>query len=342
VYLDDSKAFTNRYADYFDPFPVEDFAIPATILFETFYDWGKDLLQGRQPEKALAYLLKAQEVERNFLARQDSLLRILVYDATIPAILKEIEKAAFETWANRMHQADSIYVQAKHLQRQYQQENSEELKVAFFAVEAKMEQRICIDLSYRVQNLNTLIVNRVQSGKFDLAAGFLEVANSIINHNQNCKIDGKDTKMLEKKYTALFTYQQALRKADASVRDGKYDTAIVQFVSLTQYYSKHQIKQFGVETPSLYDFVDSKAHPGLTKEAVQYFIKNEEFMEALRYLDLLKKQGVSSWESKKLQQVVGRGVGYSESTEEQVLSYTQGDSWFIYFKLARLTTKVRK
>jgi hypothetical protein len=341
-YLHVSKAFIDRYADYFEPFPAEDFVIPATILFETFYDRGKDILKSRQPEKALAYLLKAQEVERDYLGQQNSRLKILVYNATIPAILKEIEKAGFETWANRMHNADSIYVRAKHLQRQYQQENSEELKIAFFELEAKMEQRICVDLNYRVQNLNALIVNRVRSGKIDLAAGFLQEANSIIENHPNCNIDGAETKKLEQKYIALFTYRQFLKKTDASVRDGKYDSAIVQFNSLTQYFSQHQLERFGVEAPSLYDFVDAAGLPGLTSEAAWYFTQTEDFMEALRYLDLLKKQGVSSWESKKLQQLVGRGIAYSESTDEQVLAYTQGDAWYFYFKLARLTKKVRK
>ena len=342
VSLSALKSFTLDYEAYFIPYPAKYFLPPATILFQTFYDWGEDMLNGKQPERALDFFLKAQEVERAYLFTQNTRLKVLVYNATVPVILKEIEKADFETWANRMQNADSIYRQAKQMQYDFQQEKNEELVAVFMALETKMEQRKCINLNRQLKNLNVLIVNRVQSRKFDLARDYLQEADSILDNQVNCEIDSLETRRIEKKYAGLFEYQHKLKKTNICIRDVKYDSAIVYFVLLINYYSQYNLQQFGVDKPSLKVFVESADHPELTKEAISYLIQSENFMEALHFLDVLKKQKVSSWEAKNLQQLTGRGIGYSDATDEQVHKITQDDPWYIYFKLARLTTKIRK
>ena len=175
-----------------------------------------------------------------------------------------------------------------------------------------MQQRKCVDLNYRVQNLNTLVENRVKSGKFDLAATFYKEANSIIANHPNCNIDSSGTQKLAQKYTSLFVYWDRLKELDILVRDEKYDTAVAQFISLSHYFAEHHLGQFGLKKPSLYTFVKGAESQGLSKEAAWYYIRNENFPEALRYLELLRKMDVPSGETKKLQQAVGRGIGYAD------------------------------
>jgi len=339
VYLAAAKQFVLHYENYFQPCPTQELSQPATILFEAFYTWGEDLLESKQPEKALAFFLKAQDVEGEYLPTADTRLKILVYNATVPVILHQIDKAEFETWANRMSNADSIYLEAKQLQHDYQQENNEELGAAFVALETKMEQRKCVDLNYRVKNLNTLIVNRVESGKFDLAARFLHEADSLICNHPNCKIDSLETRKMEKKYAALFEYLDRLKKESQYESEADYDAVIAEYLSICHFYADNNLGQFRIDKPSLYGFVRSAGNPKLTQKTVRYYAQNEDYMNAFRFLDLMKKQNIPARETKELQQLVGNGIGSMEKSgtiENQLLEPVRDDDWFRNFQYARI------
>ena len=338
VYLDLTNDYVKQYSDYFTAFPTDEFVERASVLFNAFYSWGDEYLQSRNSVKALPYLLQAQEVERKYLLTTDTVLQEMVYNATIPVILEQIEKADFETWANRMENADSIYRAAKQWQHDYHQERNEELIAAFLALETKMEQRKCVDRNYRVQHLNTLIVNRVQSGRFDLAARFLLEADSIISNNPNCEINDIETKKLKKKYAALFDFQDGLKKVEQYKDELKYDSVIVQYASLHKLYTQNGLEQFGITEPSLFTFVEGTENSDLTRNGALYFIQNEDFVEALYFLNLLKKQHIPARETKELQQLVGNGIGSMEKTkalDNQLLSSVQDDKWFLNFQRAR-------
>jgi len=342
VSLNAAKQFVLSSEGYFEPFPTTEFVPPATILFNTFYSWGENLLTGKQPEKALSFFLKAQEVEKKYLLTQNTRLKILVYNATVPVILSQIEKANFETWANRMKNADSIYWKAKHLQIKYKQESNEELNTAFLALETKMEQRKCVDLKYRISNLNDLIVSRINSGKFDLAEGFLQEADSIINNYPKCLIDNSETKILEIKYAALFEFQNGMKQVKEFENNSKFLAAITQYISLDDYYLKNNLDEFGIEKPSLYNYVESSKKPELTREAIVYFVQRDAYLEAFRYLDLLEKQHVPARETKEFQQIIGNGIGLMErgkTVESQQLESVMDDNWFRDFQQARIAVR---
>ena len=339
VSMNAAKSFVESYSAYFTPFPTNDFLQAASILFDTNYNWGEDLLVSKQPEKALTVFLKAQTIEREYLPSQNTRLKILIYNATVPVILNKIAVAEFETWANRMDNAESIYQEAKQLQHDYEQEKNEELNAAFLVLENKMRQRKCVDMNYRVHNLNTLIVNRVQSRKFDLAARFLQEADSIIRTYPDCNIDGAETRKLEKKYAALFDFLTQSKKVEQYNSDRKYDSVVKQYIVLQHIYIKNKLQQFGVDEPLLFAYVDSIGNSDLCREAALYFVQKKDFMEAFRFLGLLKKQHLPARESKELQQLIGNGIGILEreqAVENLLPESVQSDKWFRVFQQARL------
>jgi hypothetical protein len=206
-----------------------------------------------------------------------------------------------------------------------------------------MIQRKCVDMNYRVNNLNTLVVNRVQSRKFDLAARFLQQADSIIRTYPDCNIDGAETRKLEKKYAALFDFLPHSKKVEQYKNERKNDSVIKQYVVLQHIYTKNKLQQFGVDEPLLYAYVESTGNSDLYHEAALHFVQKKDFMEAFRFLDLLKKQHLPARETKELQQLIGNGIGIME--REQVVENllpesVQSDKWFRVFQQARLAAAV--
>jgi len=338
IALDNAFQFVIQYQDYFKPFPEKEFMGRAIILFDTYFKLGEDLLQGHYPEKALACFLKAQNVEQQYLPDENTHLKILVYNATVPVILSEIEKAGFETWANRMIEADSIYNRARQMQFNYQQDRNPELQEAFVVLELKMEQRKCMSLGFHLNHLNDLIEKRVQSQNYKLAEENLNEALTILANPGICEFDASETRVLQSKYGDILQYKHQLRDAEKAIVQKEYDSAITCFVSLSDYFFLHNLDKLEFEKPVLYRWVESKNNSLLTQSAVDYFIGRNDFPEAFRYLNLLRIQGVSPQDTKELQNQLGNGIGLMElkSPDSPFLqNLDTDDKWFRYFRAAR-------
>lgn len=338
IALDSVYQFTIEYQDYFKPFPEQEVVSRANILFDAYFSHGEKLLQSHFPEKALDCFLQAQKVEQQYLPDENTHLKILVYNATVPVILNEIEKAGFETWANRMVEADSIYRRAKQMQVDYQQENNPELQEAFSALEIKMEQRKCVSLGFHLNHLNNLIEKRIESQNYELAEENLKEALAILAAPGICTFDASETAGLEKKYTALLHYKHQIRDVEKAVFQLEYDSAVARFVSLSDYYLLQKFKNQEIEKLELYSWIKSKNVTALTSSAVSYFIERNNFLEAFRYLNLLKIQGVTSQDTKELQVQIGNGIGLMELNNPESSSMQNlnaNDKWFRYFRLSR-------
>jgi len=244
----------------------------------------------------------------------------------------------FETWANRMIEADSIYNRARQMQFNYQQETNPELQEAFVALELKMEQRKCMSLGFHLNHLNDLIEKRVQSQNYKLAEENLNEALTILANPGICEFDASETRVLQSKYGDILQYKHQLRDAEKAIVQKEYDSAITCFVSLSDYFFLHNLDKLKFEKPVLYRWVESKNNSLLTQSAVDYFIGRNDFPEAFRYLNLLRIQGVSPQDTKELQNQLGNGIGLMElkSPDSPFLqNLDTDDKWFRYFRAAR-------
>ncbi|MCF6170670.1 MAG: hypothetical protein L3J66_06815 [Bacteroidales bacterium] len=334
-----------RFQKYFSPNANTQLEKRANPIFLACFQKGEELLNSSQPDKALSYFLKAREVEKEYLPGRDTLLETLLYNATVPVILGKIESARFETWAYRMDKADSLYHVARQMQTNYRQQNNEELNAAFEALKVKMGQRECVGINYRLISLNELAVNAVRAGKFEKAEKLLQESTRLLYSRENCHPDSTETLMLKKKYTGLFTYLNHFAEIDLAVRESEFDTAIFRFASLKSLYLQENLSKFGVSKPSLDIYLGRKNNPELTKAAIRFFVHKDEYMRALCFLPLLKEQQPAARDAREVQQLLGNGIGQmdiNEEMEKQVQACTGNDSWYIYFKLARLRAKVLK
>ena len=91
-----------------------------------------------------------------------SFLDSLIYEATIPVILDLTKKATFETWANRMEEANDLYHEALALQQKYNQVDNQEINIALVALNEKMDNRVCVNLDNKIFELQKIVENRLK------------------------------------------------------------------------------------------------------------------------------------------------------------------------------------
>lgn len=287
-------------------------------------------------EEALFAFLDARSINELYLHESHPELDSLIYNATVPVILELIKKAEFETWANRMNNADSIYRQAKTMQEKYDQTDNEELNVAFAALLVKMENRVCVNLNNKLFELRKKAENRIKSKKYAEADLFLSEAFNLIKTNPVCELKTVKLETLKKTNQPAFDFYQKQEMADIAYAEGDFTKAIKTYLELKSFYPENKLERFGIEQPELRKFVAQKESLGLTTACVEYFIQQKTYEDAFFFLELLKNLGTSPKETKKLQIAVGRGIAQSNDYISPVENYTNGDKWFRYFKKAYL------
>ena len=81
-----------------------------------------------------------------------------------------------------------------------------------------------------------------------------------------------------------------------------------------------------------------KSNVGFTTAAAEYFVEKSEYASAFTYLQLLKKEHVSSKSTKDLQSKIGEGLAKENKLEGSKKfdadSVTKGDAWYKYFRSA--------
>jgi len=184
--------YSQKYAKKHSPYVITDNATAnmlASSLFAQYYKNGQDLLTGDKADEALKNLLKAKYINESYFHSTDADLDTLIYNSTVPVILDLIKQAEFETWANRMDDAQYLYAKAKEMQIAYKQENQAELVVAFAQLNSKMSNRVCVTAQQNINSKAQIIKNRISSGKIEEAIQEYNKLETIILESENCQLD---------------------------------------------------------------------------------------------------------------------------------------------------------
>lgn len=308
----------------------------AKTLFDVYFQRGERLMKSRQPENALFSFLDAQLINELYLHENHSGLDSLIYNATVPVILDLINKAEFETWANRMANADSLLNEALMMQEKYSQEDNLELNSAFAYLQYKMKNRVCVNLGNKIFELQKKSENRIKTKKYAEADFFVTESLTLIKDNPDCEIDNSKIKEIELKYQPAFEFAHKMAEIDLVFNSGDFPEMVSDYILADDFYQNNNISKFGTDKPDLREFVSKKKQEGLTIATIDYYIKEQNYEEAFFYLNILKESGFSSKAARDLQESVGKGLSQRGQYTYHVEKYTKGDKWFRYFRSAYL------
>jgi hypothetical protein len=336
--LEYARKYAEAYQKYIDFSYYSEAGEIAGNLFNSYYSDGNYLLSQAKAEDALKSLLKAKYINETYFHASDVQLDSLIYNTTVPVILDMIEKARFETWANRLNKAEEIYNQAKNLQIAYQQLDQPELVVAFEELRSLIDNRICTSVQFTVNDKTKIIQNRLNAKKYSEAYTEYKKTESLLRKYDNCQLDLIDYNQLLDNNLNLFNYLNQKLYAENLLSENKFDRAIEQFLVSTGYFSLVDQEAYSISYPSLKQFVEEKNKVELTRAAAEYYISNSDFQSAFTFLTILKKQKVPAKSTKDLQQSIGEGMAKSRknNNENKINAdiFTGGDEWFKYFKYA--------
>jgi hypothetical protein len=195
---------------------------------------------------------------------------------------------------------------------------------------------------------NDIIINRLH--KIQLQIKFLEFAsamdsleqlNRFVEKISDCNIELKDSILMLQSYAPAAEYQNMLRSAARLLNSDtqhKHEVFFQRYQRAQDIWEKNKLKLIGIEHLSLVDYISKSSMLDFVIKGVKYFSDTGKHDEAILLLSALKEKGISSKNSKEIQEYAGaKAAAYYKkilpktNPANLAKKITNEDSWFKHF-----------
>ena len=169
-------------------------------------------------------------------------------------------------------------------------------------------------------------------------AGILESAIQQAGKMAYCNFDLSLMRDSLIKYNRAAEYQKNIEEVDIAMVAGEYEKGLQILVANEKLYTSGRIDHFGIPMTSVYDYVTMKSNPFISMQAIDYYLRQDDPVEALRYLGLLRVQGLPEERSLGCQEKLARSLAlkdkaaYGNADPQQIVRrYSAANSWMNRF-----------
>jgi hypothetical protein len=322
-----SASFEQTHTDYIKR--DERVTSYAQLLVDDIISRGASELGGRSPEKAMDYLLDAKHLSKTFQLNNANLIDSIISKAAIPIIMNLVGKASFKVWANRLDEANKLKAEAEQLIKKYNLQNIPEINSAIYQLDDKINNRICVDLQYKVDHAVKLFLNRINSGKYNEAQLNLEKIYFRVNEFPHCEINTTYLDSISERYSPLFNFLNKYDSLLNIIGTTSFSNIKLLYADLEKVFYDHNLNQYIERMPSLIHLMKQTGDVAAYFEAIEFYIGKENYMNAYEYLHMLKLNDIKSKETKQYQKLIGYGICQKkEDAEIFIKSLTNDDKWF--------------
>ncbi len=326
-----SAEFEQEHSEYLER--DERITSYAFILYDKFYQQGLSKLNGKYPEQAIKYLLEAKKINELFLQQRNTGIDSLVSVAAVPLIEERIRKAEFEVWANRLENAKILKQEALSLQSKYQLMENAEICQAISSLDQKIEQRACVALQYKTDNICRIVRNRIAAGKINEAEQKLSDMISLLNEYSWCAVDTTELSGLREAYRDLFDYVNRWNALTEDMSTVSFNEFLSRYTSLSNDYREYKLERYVQNPPPLNVMISNRSNVKLIEEAVKYYTENRDYMQAFEFLELFRKKGADEKTTKSYQKIIGAGLCAGRTDKKTYISNLTHDN--AYYKTLR-------
>jgi len=301
----------------------------AYVLFNDYMASGIYALQGAAPENAINFLVEARSLNDMFELNEAQQIDSALNEAIVPVILQTIQKASFEVWANNIDEALRLKDEALHLSERYGIKNNFEIDQAIQLLDNKMADRACVDLQFKINHACNILINRMQSGKFNEAAFVLQSARTNLSKQLGCTINTAELDSLAQLYQPVFSFFSSLEALHKSIETHTFQDIKRRYDQLKSDYLTYNLRLYEIEMPELMLLLKEEGSISIFYEAIQYYLNQNEYTNAFYYLDLLRIRQVNSRDTKELQKIIGQNLCSEKQDKAAFIeTLTKNDVWF--------------
>ncbi len=206
----------------------------------------------------------------------------------IPYLKDEMNRVAFQIWAHRPVQAIRLYRHADSLSRVFQVDNEQEVRQSFEQLKVKIANVRCEMGRNQWENLNNRGRQMLQSHRMVDAIQCYRKAWTVTKKYAATSCFSKTQQdSAKKQYHTLVEFERKQQAFTAQLFQSGIYAVLPQFVALDKAYYDAKLDALGYAYTDLYQFVNKQKSIPVARAVIDYFVKNQEFRQAFRYLQLL-------------------------------------------------------
>ncbi len=304
---------------------------------------GRKLYDNEKAEKALRNFKQAQKIETKYFYKHDKSLDTLIYQSARMLMLQTIRQGEKNVIINKLFEARKSSSTAKTIQENYKIKNDSIILQRFDELNSKIFSKDCKNsqLKYNVQ-LNTA-VSFIKKKNFIDADNALNKAIKISNKNSECHIITINALNKKQEIAPAIKYQKMMININKQISENSYQSAIDKYIEAGKFYTKNNIKKFGLLNDTLFDFIKNNETLNFINFAVKYYTNNNNFDSALILLNKLFTKGYERSWSANNQILLGTQLAIRDfkinpktNYKLNVAKYTKNNKWYNSLKKAYL------
>ncbi|GAA4829331.1 hypothetical protein [Algivirga pacifica] len=178
---------------------------------------------------------------------------------------------------NTLKQVELRLWDLRDLSKKYQYSpNSTQLKQKT-TIEQRMAEAVCLNRTDDYQQMLQDAEAKIFKDQYAYAGDLLDQALSLTQQYQECGMDSTKAQQLLSRYQYAITYQRERLAIESLIEEGLFNKATEQYISLKDYYQKHELFRRGLEhpTPKTY-FVKHKNVAFLRSNTLYYAADHKE------------------------------------------------------------------
>ena len=327
----------NNYALWLNANSKNEFNKTATELFDVFITQGELLTEENQPLLALDNLLIAKEIQP-FLSEKSIIVDSLIHIAAQPAILDLIEEASFHVWANRLSDANQMLLQTESMSAKHFNNKNQLITDAINRLRNNITYRKCLSYKIKLHDIISTINISFKDKNFNRCYDLFLEADLLIDSTLFCNNNTIEYHQLKAENKYFIQYYEKLDMLTKLLYNNGYSKIIPLYFELGELYNKHIIKNYNIQFYSIENFIIKQNLPLLTAETIRWYLDNYNPREAIKFIEIYRKQG---GQSKDIRELINR-TAYELAVEddknnvprkEALKNYTDGESWYLGFKI---------
>ena len=258
-------------------------------------------------------------------------------------LIESIKAGNIKAWANELIEARQILQNALEMQKTNSLNNDSMVNHAIILLKEKIKNRECDNVQDEYNNLVLKANRKIKELNFIEAEDYYSKAIQVAKSDESCKVDSTVASVFKRKYNKPVAFQKMINDSKKLLEQKNYQDFFKKYQDAGIYYFQSNISEYGVDYMFLPKYVSESRNNELSIQAIYFLIEQNQLREAFSLLDELKNRGFSQELSKDIQEKLGRSMSVKDykinpniKPNENILSYTNNDKWFKYFKTAYL------
>ncbi|MDD4374451.1 MAG: hypothetical protein PHG67_11080 [Bacteroidales bacterium] len=238
------------------------------------------------PSVALKKLYAAQIADTEQFSDQNAEQLILARKL----IIEKIRSANQSVWANELDNAWKIYNEASEFSAAFKLTADKTIQEEFSRLDAKIIERICLNEKNRFDQLMLEADRALRFKRIHDLKELTTQARELVDKNRGCGIETGQLEEYEQGFKETFSYWEALQEVLNKMYSQGFDVALPYYLKLDEDVKSMDLSALGNPHQDMFVFLTEQQNPLLTALAVDYFIRNNDQLSAVRYFKLLVDQ----------------------------------------------------